>query len=518
LKESKDSRGGKRSMLTMKVQNELRELFYEQGCNMSQIEVKTGHTRKTVSKYINKSDWNSEKVKKQRDSKIDKYKPDIDTWLTDDKKARRKQRHTATRVYTRLKETYGDSFNCSYKTVANYVANKKKDLFKVEKGFIPLQHIYGEAQVDFGKADFMENGINHQGSYLVITFPSSNAGYIQLFKGENCECLFEGLKNIFNHIGGVPTKLWFDNMSSIVTTIKQGGDRDVTDSYYRFKQHYGFGATFCNPNSGNEKGSVENKVGYHRRNFLVPIPDFKTLKEYNKYLLRKCEEDHKRLHYIREVSINELFNEDKQALLNLPEKEYLTHKYESVHTNGYGKFTLNAGLHSYSTSPKHANEIIIVSITAYDVEPLDGNYKTIVSHPRLYGNTRQEQMDWIPYLTQISRKPRALKYSGVYNLFPENVKSIFNNDEIKNHSEILKILAEVTNKSSFEIGIKVLESALKYNKYDTESLRAMYNGIVNPFIELPPIQLPDNTPKLIENIVDLSIYDKVFIESNGAIC
>lgn len=258
----------------MKEIDELRVLYHEKGYNFSQIEAATGHTRKTVSKYINKEDWNIEISKSTREVKIDKYKNDIDTWLTDDLRMKKKQRHTATRVFSRLQEKYNNDFNCSYRTVSIYVAQKKKDLFKRENGFIPLNHIPGEAQVDFGKAAFIESGVKYSGSYLVVSFPSSNAGFMQLFKGENTECLFEGLKNIFNHIGGVPTKLWFDNMSTVVVSIKKDGEREVTDSFYRFKQHYGFSATFCNPNSGNEKGNVECKVGYHRRNLLVPIPEF----------------------------------------------------------------------------------------------------------------------------------------------------------------------------------------------------------------------------------------------------
>ncbi len=496
----------------MKEIDELRVLYHEKGYNFTQIEAATGHTRKTVSKYINKEDWNIEISKSTREVKIDKYKNDIDTWLTDDLRMKKKQRHTATRVFSRLQEKYNNDFNCSYRTVSIYVAQKKKDLFKRENGFIPLNHILGEAQVDFGKAAFIESGVKYSGSYLVVSFPSSNAGFMQLFKGENTECLFEGLKNIFNHIGGVPTKLWFDNMSTVVVSIKKDGEREVTDSFYRFKQHYGFSATFCNPNSGNEKGNVECKVGYHRRNLLVPIPEFNSLQEYNKTLLCQCDQDHQRSHYAKNRSISDLFTEDKKSLLILPEKEFMTYKYENVQTNGYGKFTLNKGLYTYSSSPKFANEMIAVKVTAYEVIPLDEQFKEIVIHHRLYGDTEQERMDWLPYLTQLSRKPRALKYSGIFEMFPENVKELFNNKDIQNHSELLKVLADITCKSSFETGIKVLENAIKYNKYDTESLNAIFNRINLPIAELPELKLPGNTPKLAATDIDLSVYDKLFIE------
>jgi hypothetical protein len=80
---------------------------------------------------------------------------------------------------------------------------------------------------------------------------------MQLFKSTNQECLLEGLKAIFEHIGGVPTAIWFDNMSTIVKKIKEYGERDLTKGFLRFMMHYDFRSNFCNPDSGHEKGSVE---------------------------------------------------------------------------------------------------------------------------------------------------------------------------------------------------------------------------------------------------------------------
>ncbi len=219
----------------------------------------------------------------------------IDEWLEGDVKERSKQRHTAKRVHERLKEAYPD-FDCSYRTVASYVKEKKRELYADVRAALPLEHKAGEAQVDFGSADFYENGTLCSGKYLTVSFPYSNAGYLQLFKGENRECLFEGLKAIFEHLGGVPTRLWFDNMSTVVKKVLKDGKRELCDAFLRFKEHHGFEAAFCNANAGHEKGNVENKVGYHRRNLLVPVPEFESLERYNKEPLRLCDEDHRREH------------------------------------------------------------------------------------------------------------------------------------------------------------------------------------------------------------------------------
>jgi hypothetical protein len=106
--------------------------------------------------------------------------------LQDDRRARRKQRHTAQRVYDRLVEIHGEEFTCSYRTVAGYVALRKKEIYgKNKSASLPLEHIPGEAQVDFGESDFYLDGELCTGHHLNLSFPHSNQGYAQLYRGEN---------------------------------------------------------------------------------------------------------------------------------------------------------------------------------------------------------------------------------------------------------------------------------------------------------------------------------------------
>jgi len=210
-------------MFSMDQVHHIRELFYYQGLNMAEIAEKVGCNWKTVRKYIDQEDFNPPKPVPEKEvvheSKLDQFKPIIDQWLTDDTKAPRKQRHTAKRVFRRLeKEVPG--FNCSYRLVADYVSAKKVELrLKKNENYLPLIHKPGEGQADFGKAIFYEKGYRHEGKHLVLSFPYSNGGYLQLNYGENMECLLEGLQAMFEHVGGVLTEIWFDNTSTIVKEI-----------------------------------------------------------------------------------------------------------------------------------------------------------------------------------------------------------------------------------------------------------------------------------------------------------
>jgi len=238
-------------MLSMTQINLIRTLYYGQGKTISEISRETGFDRKTIRKFINKESFNEDLPESSswkhpgRPSSLKPFKAIIDSWLLEDLQHKRKQRHTAKRIFERLCEEHKGEFDCCYKTVANYVSSKRKDISKSNECYVKLVHIPGEAQVDFGAADFYERGKLYSGKYLNVSFPYSNQGYFQLFKGENQECLFEGLNAIFQYIGGVPTRLWFDNASTIVADIMKDGRRNLTDDFLRFKNHYMFEAIFA---------------------------------------------------------------------------------------------------------------------------------------------------------------------------------------------------------------------------------------------------------------------------------
>lgn len=506
-------------MLTMTQIDSIKKAFFEEGLNVSELAERFEHDPKTIRKYLEKEDWNEpipiEPEKQKKFPKLHPYIKEIDEWLEEDKRARRKQRHTAMRVYKRLCKKYEGQFDCSYRTVAAYVAIKKKELFQKTTCRLPLQHIPGEAQADFGEADFYENGVKYAGSYINVSFPHSNAGYLQQFKGQNQECLFEGLKNIFEHVGGVPNRIWFDNASTMVKEVLKGGNRNLTDAFLRFKQHYNFEAAFCNPNAGHEKGHVEGKVGYHRRNLLVPVPHFEDLKAFNQDLLRQCDEDMEREHYRKESEIAELFEEDRKVLLPLPAVPYETCQYLTLRTNTYAKFSLEAGKHLYSAAPKYANSRILVKITAYDVIPLDESHREITCHQRLYGDRKQESMNWLPYLTQLARSPGALKYSGIYTMLPDPMQAFLDGINKSERKQILRALAVLCEQSGFKQAVRTVEQALERRVQDMDSLVALHqrlSGVVPP---LPDVRLPEGLPQLVGFHFDAKAYDRVLYSGKG---
>ena len=494
-------------MLTMDKVDYIRKIEKYEGVSLREISRRTGHHFNTVKKYVDQTDFNEEKPHETvYPSGLDPLKPIIDRWLEDDLKAPRKQRHTAKRVFERLQTEYPDELDVKLRTVQYYVAAKKKELCAEKgKGYIPLEHPPGEAQVDFGEFVYNDNAGVHETAYnLTVSFPHSNGAYCQIFKAQNQECFLQGMKNIFEHVGFVPHRMVFDNLSAAVISIGKNGDRKLTEGFIRFKNHYGFEASFCNPRAGWEKGNVENKVGYERRNLFVPIPTITNFDAFNEELFNACNKDMNRGHYYKKVHINELFNEDVQAMLPLPATPYNVLKLITVKADKYGKAMFETN--KYSTSPALALTQVYLEIHSNKVVVMNERYKVITTHNRIY-EKGQESMDWQPYLDLMSRKPNAIKYTSFYRGLPSIWQDYLNEADLQTKKDALKILGVMLQKQPIAIATGALSAALDNGVKDVASILSSYQRITNNTGEIPDIILSDNIPIMPTYHEDLSTYD-----------
>lgn len=491
-------------MLTMDHINHIKYLDKIKGKSLRGIATETGHHFNTVKKYVERNNFNlAPPTGKQKLRKLDPYAELIDLWLTEDLKAKPKQRHTAQRVYNRLKEQFPD-FNVSDRSVRAYVSKRKKEIGLTKEGYLPLDHPPGEGQIDFGEAQFIEKGVLYNGYYLNLSFPHSNGGYFQLFKSQNQECLLEGMKNIFEYVSKVPSYIWFDNMSTVVKNIRKHGERDITQGFNRFMFHYDFQSNFCNPNSGHEKGHVEGKVGYHRRNFLVPIPEFEDLLDFNQQLLKQCDEDMNRKHYKKPSLICALFTEDKAAMTELPEVPFEVHRLEPVRSNKYGKVRFENKL--YSVSPDYASQNLWVKAGAYSVEIMNQEYQAIVQHPRLYGE-QVESMIWRPYLELMAKRPTALKYTGFFKELPSTIQDYFTQCDYVEKKQSMKILISMLQANDMATAEKAFAESCQRELINADSLLAIYNHQNSNLPEVRFNNLPNNLPEVQKYTTNFQVYD-----------
>ena len=85
----------------------------------------------------------------------------IDRILDEDLRLPRKQRHTAKRIFERLREEYGFDGGCT--TVKDYVREHRR---QTREMFVPLSHPPGHAQCDFGEALVVIGGVEQKAHYL----------------------------------------------------------------------------------------------------------------------------------------------------------------------------------------------------------------------------------------------------------------------------------------------------------------------------------------------------------------
>ena len=306
------------------------------------------------------------------------------------------------------------------------------------------------------------------------------------------------MKTIFNRIGGVPHRQWYDNAKILVTKILKGHDRKLTESYIRFKERYNFTSVFCNAGAGHEKGNATAKVGYSRRNMLVPVPEFDDIDDFNKELLDKCGKDMERERYGKDKLISELFKEDLKNLNPLPSAGFNAETRLTLRTDGYGRFCLDKCF--YSSSPSLSNSTATVIKTHDAVIVLDKN-KEVIRHERLYGENL-ESFDWVPYLKQLSRKPTALKYTGVYSMLPLNIRNFL---EVTDKSKFLKLLAELTSETGFNSAVSLIEEAMEYNVNDLDSIIAFKRSYGN--LDIKPLISP-HIPEVKSLNLNMEKYDR----------
>ena len=218
-----------------------------------------------------------------RRPKLEPFTGVIDAILEADTQVPRKQRHTAKRIFERLRDEYG--FTGQYTVVKDYTREHRR---RTQEMFVPLSHAPGHAQCDFGEALAVIGGVEQKAHYFVIDLPHSDGCFVKAYPAETTEAFLDGHVSAFAFLGGVPQSILYDNTKLAVARILGDGRRKRTRAFTELQSHYLFDDKFGRPGKGNDKGKVEGMVGYVRRNFLVPVPSFESFEALSAHLEARC--------------------------------------------------------------------------------------------------------------------------------------------------------------------------------------------------------------------------------------
>jgi transposase len=221
--------------------------------------------------------------------KLDPVREYIDQMLEGDRRAPRKQRHTAHRIWMRLLEEHPEH-NIGEPTVRRYVWQRKQELgLGGREVFVLQSYDWGqEAQVDWFEATVRLCGELRKLQFFAMRSMASGDAFHRAYTNATQQALLEGHEQAFEYFGGVFRVLRYDNMASLVKKTLRGRQRLETDRVIAFRSHWGYQSEYCNPARGNEKGGVEGELGRFRRNCLVPVPEAGSLAELNQQLLVMC--------------------------------------------------------------------------------------------------------------------------------------------------------------------------------------------------------------------------------------
>ena len=504
-------------MLKLPQQDYIKYLYENEDYNINQISQVLGIDWRTAKKYAHKEDWNTSfKPSSSPECKVmtDEFKLIIDTILQEDLMVSKKQRHTSKKIYERLQSEH--DFKGAYRTVCNYVKTAKEKLHtegkSIAETYERLEHIGGEAQIDFCTYQIYKDDVLQDYKLLVMSFPYSNKAFVQPMPSENQECFLEGLKMLFEKCGAVPRRLWFDNLSAAVISqmpSEAHSQRTLTEGFIRFRAHYGFDAVFCGPRKGNEKGNVENKCGYSRRNWCVPIPHFIDFDTLTKDLDERALKDAERPHYYKEGTIAELFAEERTKLLQLPKEPYEVFKISSMVLNKYSEIMIDHK--EYKVFSGLPNQTVLLKIYWNEVKVLTENHQLIETLPRPY-TFKPQEIKWLEVFRNYASKPKTYQYSHFRKMLPDCINTYLTEDETLQKERLKSIYHWLGN---YEM--KAISEVIRTRRgQETPFILSQRLAVLHRKTEHVLITDDPYTPDVLQNQTqDLSVYDAL-MKKGGA--
>ncbi len=328
--------------------------------------------------------------------------------LRADQSAPRKQRHTAHRIFERIRQERPE-VTVAEATVRRYVQYRKEELgMAMRETFVPQTYDWGvEGQVDWYEAFADVLGERCKVYVFSMRAMAGGGAFHRAYYHATQQAFLEAHEFAFRSFGGVFRRLRYDNLKSAVKKILRGHQREETERLIEFRSHWGFQTEFCNAARGNEKGGVEGEVGYFRRNHLVPVPRVESLEELNQLLLDGCRADEQRRIAGKPHTVGEAMRIEREHLLPLPEEGFDLAETSFPVVDGKG--CVKVRTNCYSTPLRPGTSARVKLLPAY-VEVWKER-ECVARHERSF-ERYQQVLDLEHYLDVLERKPGALAGSS----------------------------------------------------------------------------------------------------------
>lgn len=415
-------------------------------------------------------------------SKLEPYKEIIEDWIVKRLK-RKKGRLQIIALHEYLKETQPD-FSCSRTALGYYVARLVQILATKRGSFLTLTHEPHECQADFGVFYYYDaNGKETKGDCVALSFPHSGMAYLQVVPGKSTESMLTAMQNIFQHIQCVPREIWFDNDACFVSTQKpkKGAERALVPLFKSFAEYYDFKPVFMSTHAGNEKGSVENALGYLRRNLLVPLPVIHDFDLYNKELLIKSESLFNREHYRKTFRIPDRFAEDKKHFKPLADKLFPCETRCRNIVDRYGCVRIDR-TRGYFVDPKYNGKYVNALLTYNRCVITSNDGHVLYDDVRLYRKELQKDIDWSKIFPLLIKHPNTATTLPFVRALPRNVQIFLAMAFPQELKKFIGNFVMIYEMSDMEKAASVADVCARERRIDKENFLKVYDYLFGKHI------------------------------------
>ena len=215
----------------------------------------------------------------------------LEQWLDVESRLPRRRRRTAKRLFEGL---LAEGYRGSYGPVQRFVKDwkaRRANSPAVTQAFVPLAFPPGETcQFDWSHEEVELGGVVQMVKAAHFRLSYSRKMFVAAYPRETQEMVFDAHVRAFAFFGGVPLRMVYDNPKTVVDAILSGKDRQFNRRFLAMASHYLFEPVACTPESGWEKGQVENQAGNIREWLFTPRLRFADFTEMNDWLARRCHE------------------------------------------------------------------------------------------------------------------------------------------------------------------------------------------------------------------------------------
>jgi transposase len=487
----------------MEQWSEIRRLVMTGELNKIQACRKYGLHWKTLEKILRHEEPPGYRQRVPRKKpKIGPFLEVIHQILESDRTAPKKQRHTAKRIFERLRQEH--QYPGGYSAVKEVVSAWKSQGAEV---FVPLSHPPGEAQVDYGAAEVVVAGQPRTAAVFVMVLPHSDAVFCCAFPQECTETFQEGHVRSFAYFGGVPKRISYDNLKIAVAKIVGPRGDQLTDEFSRLKSHFLFAPHFCRVRRPNEKGHVEGMVGFTRRNFLVPVPSAESWEALNASLEERCRQDLTRQLRGKSATKDQILEEERSTLLSLPARSFESRRTIPVRSNSLSLIRFDRNDYSVPTAYAHRELVAVGGIDDVKVVWQD---QVVATHPRCWDKHRV-LFNPLHYLALLERKPGAFDYArpleewdlpDAFAILRRRMEAVWNAEGTRHYIKVLRLLEQ----ASVEELHGAIVQALSHGANTSDAVRVLLEQRRELAVPLFPLEGRPHLKGVTVPTPDLSAY------------